>query len=260
MLKKSQMKQILLCFLVLISIDLRAQWGSIDSSYIHESEINSIYIPKDIEDCFNELSKPDYSEIKSILLTISSEDSIDNHFIETADFWHNWYFHEASRLTKYFNNLGILYASHMQDIILHTYYRRLHNIPIRFSDEIAKYKDIEFREEQEYQKKFKLDSINGVYIPKDIKECFLQLDILLTKEDIKRIKGLKNKSETIEYHHSLGMWLRNNWGLWSGSRLQIYLRDRMIDEPDEMSAMILEFYWEWLNGIHENWDKFDKKI
>ncbi|MDP4210791.1 MAG: hypothetical protein Q8928_18430 [Bacteroidota bacterium] len=253
------MRQILLCFIVFISIDLRAQWVPVDTSHIHDSVINGIYIPKDIEDCFNELSKPDYGEIKSLLLIIS-EDSIESQFKGTADFWHNWYFHETSRLTKYFNDLGIMYAKNMQDIILHTYYRRLHESPIRFKEELAKYKDIEAREEKEYQNKFQLDSINGVYIPKNIKECFLQLDKLLTKEDIKQIKSLKSKSETLEYHHSLGMWIRNNWGLWGGSRFQLYMHDRMNDEPDGMSAKVLEFYWEWLNGINENWDKFDKKI
>ena len=253
------MRKVFLCFLVSISFNLRAQWILVDTSHIHESVINGNYIPKDIEDCFKELSKPDYSEIKSTLLIIS-EDSIESHFKGTADFWHNWYFHETSRLTNYFNDLGIIYSKNMQDIILHTYYRRLHNSPIRFNEELVKYKDIEYREEQEYQKKFQLDIINGVYIPKDIKDCFLQFDRLLPKVDIDKIKRLKGKNETIKYHLSLGLWIRNNWGLWGGSRFQLYMHDRTNDEPDGMSALILEYYWEWLHGINKNWEEFDKKV
>jgi len=252
------MRNIILFILILIPIETRAQWVPIDTSHIRESKINGVYIPKDIKDCFIELSKPEFKEIKTLLSTIS-EDSIEDNFKGTSAFWFKWYFQEASRLTKYFNDLGIMYAKNMQDIILHTYYRRLHNIDIRFDEEIEKYKKIESREEEEYQKKFQLDSINGVYIPKNIKECFLELDKLLSKEDIKKIKELKNKSETIEYHHSIGLWIRNNWGLWGGSRFQLYMHDRMKDEPDGMSAMILEFYWEWLNGENRNWEKFDKK-
>lgn len=244
--------------MVFITFDLRAQWVPVDTSHIRESKINGIYIPKDIEDCFNELSKPDYREIKSLLLIIP-EDSIEENFNGTADFWHNWYFHKASRLTKYFNDLGIMYAKNMQDIILHTYYRKLHDSPIRFDEELAKYKDFEAREAKEYLNKFQLDSINGIYIPKDIKDCFLQLDKLLSKEDISKIENLKSKNETIEYHHSLGMWIRNNWGLWGGSRFQLYMHSRTNDEPDGMSALILEYYWEWLHGINRNWEEFDKK-
>jgi hypothetical protein len=254
------MRNIFLYFIVFVSMEVRAQMVpiNIDRSHVHESVINGNYIPKDIEDCFKELSEPNYINLRAKLMTIS-EDSIENYFNGTTDFWHNWYFHEASRLTVYFNDLGIMYEKNMQDIILHTYYRRLHDSPIRFEEELTKYKDLETSEEKEYRKKFQLDSINGVYIPKDIKDCFLQLDKLLTSEDIKEIKGLKSKSETIEYHHSLGMWIRNNWGLWGGSRLSTYMNDRMNQEPDAMSSMILELYWEWLHGINENWEKFDMK-
>lgn len=107
--------------------------------------------------------------------------------------------------------------------------------------------------------KFQSYIINGVYIPENIKECFLELDKLLPKEEIKKIKELNSKSETIQYHRNIGMWIRNNWRLWGGSRLQLYMYDRINDEPDGMSAKILEFYWEWLNGINENWEKFDEK-
>jgi len=251
------MRNFVVIFFILISAELRAQWVQIDTTHINEAVINGFYIPKDIEDCFNELSKPEYSKIKSLLLTISEND-IKKKFKNAPDFWHNWYFYEASRLTRYFNALGIMYQKSMQDIILHTFYRKIHDIPIKFKEEVAKYKKIEAQENEEYLKKFLLDSINGVYIPKSIKECFMELDKLLPKEDIQKIKELKNKSGTIEYHHGLGTWIRNNWGLWGGSRFQKYMEDRVKDEPDGMSAMILEFYWEWLNGINDNWEKFDR--
>ena len=117
-------------------------------------------------------------------------------------------------------------------------------------------------QDEEYQKRIQSDSIDGVYIPKNIEECFLELNKLLSEEEIKQFKELKSKDETIDYHFGLGMWIRNNWGLWGGSRIQLYMKDRMdrfIVEPDDMSGMILEFYWEWLNGKNKNWEKFDKK-
>jgi hypothetical protein len=117
-------------------------------------------------------------------------------------------------------------------------------------------------EDEEYQKKIKSDSLDGVYIPKNIEECFLELNKLLSEEEIKQFKELKSKDEAFNYHFSIGMWMRNNWGFWGGSRFQLYMKDRMDEifvEPDDMSGMILEFYWEWLNGKNKNWEKFDKK-
>jgi hypothetical protein len=29
--------------------------------------------------------------------------------------------------------------------------------------------------------------------------------------------------------------------------------------PDDMSASILEFYYDWLNGQNENWKEFEAK-
>lgn len=49
-------------------------------------------------------------------------------------------------------------------------------------------------------------------------------------------------------HFQLGMWLRNNWGLWSCSRLRMYFAQRKIDHPDDMSGMILDYYYQHLTG------------
>ena len=111
----------------------------------------------------------------------------------------------------------------------------------------------------EEAKEFQQDTINGVYIPKNLEDCFIQLDQLLSDEDKQTIKQLRNRKETIQYHHNLGMALRNNWGLWSGSRLQKYMLDKKVKHPDNMSGIILEFYYDWLNGQNDKWKKFEAK-
>jgi len=103
------------------------------------------------------------------------------------------------------------------------------------------------------------DSINGLYIPKNMEDCFITLDSLLSKQDRNFIKNLESRDETIEFHLGLGMWLRNNWGLWGGSRLQTYFLNKKIEHPDDMSSIILEYYYDWLNGKHEGWKKFHEK-
>lgn len=91
-----------------------------------------------------------------------------------------------------------------------------------------------------------------------MKDCFVQLDKTLSEKDKTEIKSLESRDETIKYHHGLGMWLRNNWGLWGGSRLQKYFLNKKVDQPDGMSSLILEYYYDWLNNKNEGWQKWMK--
>lgn len=126
--------------------------------------------------------------------------------------------------------------------------------------EAKREKQQEIIEEREaYKKRIVSDSINGLYIPKNIEECFLELNKLLKPKEVDAIKNLKDRNETILYHHGFGTWLRNNWGLWGGSRLQQYLIKKGLSHPDNMSATILEFYYDWLNGKNDEWQKFENK-
>lgn len=127
-------------------------------------------------------------------------------------------------------------------------------------NEAKQEKQQEVIEEREaYKKRIVADSINGLYIPKNLEECFLELNRLLKPKDIAAIKNLKNRYQTILYHHGLGTWLRNNWGLWGGSRLQQYLIKKGLGEPDSMSATILEYYYDWLHGQNDKWKEFEAK-
>jgi hypothetical protein len=81
---------------------------------------------------------------------------------------------------------------------------------------------------------------------------------MLSKVDIDSIKALPNREATIKYHLGFGMWIRNNWGLWGGSRLQKYFLTRDIKHPDSMSALILEYYYDWVYEKNDDWMRFDK--
>ncbi len=110
-----------------------------------------------------------------------------------------------------------------------------------------------------YKKRIVADSIKGHYIPKNLEECFKALNTLFKPKEIEAIKNLKDRNETILYHHGFGTWLRNNWGLGGGSRLEQYLIKKGLNHPDSMSATILEYYYDWLNGQNKKWKKFESK-
>jgi hypothetical protein len=86
-----------------------------------------------------------------------------------------------------------------------------------------------------------------VYIPKDLDDCFAELKRMLSKEQIEKMKNGTEK-DMIDYHMGLGLWLRNNWGLWRGSRLSKWFNDKGIRHPDDMSGIIFDSFWRHLNG------------
>lgn len=109
------------------------------------------------------------------------------------------------------------------------------------------------------KKRLVAEKLNDIYIPKDLGECFAELDRMLSEIDKKEFKSAKNKGELLgNYHMGLGMWMRNNWGLWGGSRLQKYFTDRKVGHPDDMSSVVLFFYYDWLNGKKETWKEWEK--
>lgn len=126
---------------------------------------------------------------------------------------------------------------------------------------IARYEKQEENREngKELEKRMTLETINGVYIPRDLGECLVELDKLLTEIDKKEMRALARREDMISYHLGLGMWIRNNWGLWGGSRLQKYFRERGINHPDEMSSVVLYHYYDWLSGKKETWKEWEKK-
>jgi hypothetical protein len=110
----------------------------------------------------------------------------------------------------------------------------------------------------EMKKQLKLETINGVYIPKNLGECFVELDKILKEIDKKEMQALPKREDMIEYHFSVGMRIRNDWGLWGSSRLQKYFSNKRIKHPDDMSGVILDFYHDWLNGKKETWKRWEK--
>lgn len=83
-----------------------------------------------------------------------------------------------------------------------------------------------------------------VTIPSTIEEAIALLDEELTDEDKQYI--LKNGALSV--HHSLGMWIRNNWGLWENSELKDYYIKQGITHPDDMSNRIIQDFIKYLKS------------
>ena len=227
-------------------------------SSAYEKELNDYPIPRNINGCFRILDKTIEPEDKELVKDLH-EDSICNHEEFTyphMDFYHHWIQTDErpSRLVKYFERKGFYNYDEIYETILVSYHRYLNGQEIdlekqneRFTERRKIRKEEQDKRNEEYALRLKMDTINGVYIPKDIEDCCVQLDKIISEEDKEYIKGLPKKKDTIDLHFSLGMWIRNNWGLWGGSRLQIYFLKKDINHPDDMSSKILETYYDWLH-------------
>ena len=84
-------------------------------------------------------------------------------------------------------------------------------------------------------------------IPKTKNEAFAQLDAMLSEDDKKALAT----GDAIEFHFSLGMWIRNNWiyeqdGDDANRLAKAFRTDMVFFEADTLSGKIIEYYQRYL--------------
>ena len=214
-------------------------------------DIYDLPIPKNLSQCFQELDRT-FDDTKIKLVKTLPEDSIyfNKEFQSGDDFFHAWKIYEGSRLTKHFNSLGLYGSFEIYEAILISYHRYLNHQAINLSDQIKKYQKKQKADRDYYLAKLNKDTLNGVYIPKDITESLSELDKLLDKKT-KDLFINKDEDKVIAsvYRFNPGLWIRNNWGLWGGSRLQKYFNDLGVKDPEAMSVLILTCYYRKTNNL-----------
>ena len=85
---------------------------------------------------------------------------------------------------------------------------------------------------------------SGIPVPKTVVEAISTLEKILSDEDREYL--LKNGA--ISMHNSLGRWIRNEWGLWTGSELKNELKKKGFEHPDDMSNYIIEEFIKYWNN------------
>lgn len=83
-------------------------------------------------------------------------------------------------------------------------------------------------------------------IPNNLQQAIFYLD----KELAKWEKEYLLENGALSVHHSLGRWIRNNWGLWDeeDNKLKVNLKKLGFKHPDDMSNYIIEQYIEHLKN------------
>lgn len=220
---------------------------------------NGFYIPKNIKECILQLD---------IVFTKKAKDhfkQLDEEGLKSINtmITNEWFENDSTRLNKYFYQLGIDDFQKMTYLILKSYHSKLNNTDFDFYKECEPYKNemdsLNLEKENQYKINIVADSINGVYIPKDIYSCCFELDKLLNDSTKLLIKEKNTFFDLAEYNMGIGSWIRSNWGLWGGSRLQTYFKNKNVKHPDNISGIILFAYSNYLKGENIDIDKIIDK-
>ncbi len=155
---------------------------------------------------------------------------------------------KKSKIRKYLIDKCITDNKHQQTIILIAFKQTLLGQKFDEDEIIKPYKVIEDKWRSEDKVRFTTDSIRGVYIPKDLEDCFKQIDSFWDDSTKVKVKQWSEDEFSGRAHMGFGMWMRNNWQLWGGSRLSKYFNDLGIYHPDDMSGIILDSYHRYLTG------------
>ncbi|MEL1256219.1 DUF6794 domain-containing protein [Flavobacterium sp. DGU38] len=111
------------------------------------------------------------------------------------------------------------------------------------------------KSKQEDNVRFTIDTIQGVYIPKDLDDSFKQINSFWADSTKIKLKQLSENEFSARVHMGFGMWMRNNWQLWGGSRLSKFFNNNGIFHPDDMSGIILNSYHRYLNNNEINFEQ-----
>jgi hypothetical protein len=98
-----------------------------------------------------------------------------------------------------------------------------------------------------------------VRAPPALAPAFVLLDSAFTSAEKDTLRQLLPDS-AIVLHFSVGMWLRNEAGLWQGGPIADSLRARGVIHPDDMSDLILRAYGYYLRGDSVDLDALIRQI
>lgn len=85
----------------------------------------------------------------------------------------------------------------------------------------------------------------GSYIPVDLDDAVRVILSGLDEESLRSVKKLDSASARAMGHHTIGQWVRNNWGLNSkeGPLYDWFVEHLGLHQPDDMSGILLHCIW-----------------
>jgi hypothetical protein len=206
-------------------------------------------IPKNIHQAILYLNSESSDSLKKIIKATEDKNLVNLSYPSGDNFksiaeWTSR--SENSPFVQYLSSKGISF--HETEILLIAFKAFLLGQPVDEDRIIAPFKAIEDKWAKEDKVRFTTDSLRGIYIPKDLEDCFNQISSFWADSVKAKMKKLSEDYFSGMQHPGFGMWMRNNWQLWGGSRLSKYFNDKEIYHPEDMSGIILRSYHRFLNN------------
>jgi len=220
--------------------------------------------PKSIEEAIEVLKVDCADSLKQIIKKTSNDSLINLCYPWDGEYKTIFKWTESdnkkSKIKNYLIENGIESNQHQQTVIMIAFKHYLNNQEINESIIFEPYKKIEDKWRAEDKVRFSTDTLRGVYIPKDIEDCFQQIDSFWSDTVKAEVRAMTSNEFGGNTHFGLGLWMRNNWQLWGGSRLSKYMNDLGINHPDNMSGTILSLYYMYLTEDEFDLEKEIEKI
>lgn len=206
-------------------------------------------LPKNLKQTIEYLNKDCSDSLRTII--IKTPDKELKKLIYPSEGYYKTIFYltngknSYSQIARYLSNRGI--DDNQDLVILITFKRFLEGKRYNGRQTLKHYKKLELKRNSEYELRYTIDSIQDIYIPKDLYDSFNQINIFWHDTTKVKVKEWSEKEFTGNTHDGFGRWMRNNWQLWRGSRLSKYFNDIGIVHPDDMSGIILTSYYRQIN-------------
>jgi len=206
-------------------------------------------IPKNLRKAVLQLDETTPDSIKQLIKVCGNDTIRQINYPWGGDFktvytWTNSS-ETSPRLTTYLKKKGIIH--YQVEVILIAFKEYLNQGYFEEAQILSPFLRREEKLRIQEENRYTADSLYSIYIPVNLADCFAQLDTLLP-DSLRAELTLLSRDEFIsKTHFGLGLWLRNNWQLWGGSRLSTYFRDKGIFHADDMSGIILTSYHRHLN-------------
>ncbi|UOQ53845.1 DUF6794 domain-containing protein [Hymenobacter cellulosivorans] len=236
--------------------------GLLASAQAQPASVNQhgFYIPANLTEANEQLDKILSPKAKAHFKTLEPSNFEDINGIFLLNEWAKAPNGQPNRLERYLDtfiqpkpDLWRYDADQMRSYLIYlSYLRYLRNQPFDVSTEARKLNatadSLQRLSDLRHARHLTADSISGIYIPKNLPDAFRQLDQLLTDTVKQQLRHPDPEYGLSRFHFGLGLWMRNSWQLWGGSRLQQYFEAKGVTHPDDMSGILLDTYSQYLNG------------
>ena len=104
---------------------------------IRKTDLNGVYIPKDLFDAMEQLDKLIDEPSKAKFKQVSEEEAVRKLYFSLGRWiWVNWSLLDGSRLSEYFREYGLHHGEDIATLIIRSYHRKINGKDIAFREQI----------------------------------------------------------------------------------------------------------------------------